>query len=91
MLKKMIKIVKIKINKELPLAKFARYGVILEVVCLIETKPSLEKVFIILGTSKKVIATEIKSPKVIINPKSITGLISLKTSDKNAQIVVKAV
>ena len=53
MLKKIIKIVKIKINKELPLAKFARYGVILEVVCLIETKPSLEKVLLYLVPVKK--------------------------------------
>ena len=28
-------------------------------------------------------------PKVIIHPKSIIGLIPLKTKDKNAQIVVK--
>ena len=32
---------------------------------------------------------EDRRPKVIIHPKSITGLISLKTNDKKAQIVVK--
>ena len=36
------------------------------------------------------IPDEIK-PKVIIHPKSIIGLIPLKTRDKNAQMVVKTV
>ena len=40
------------------------------------------------GKNKKVEKNEMISPIVIIQPKSITGLISLKTSDKKAQIVV---
>ena len=34
---------------------------------------------------------DVINPNVIIQPKSITGLIPLKIKDKNAQIVVKAV
>tara|TARA_B100001996_G_C18446714_1_gene510587 strand:+ start:478 stop:747 length:270 start_codon:yes stop_codon:yes gene_type:complete len=43
------------------------------------------------GNSVKVTKKEIISPKVIIQPKSITGLISLKINDKNAQTVVNTV
>ncbi len=41
------------------------------------------------GRNRKVVIKETISPIVIIQPKSITGLISLKTKDKNAHIVVK--
>ena len=47
--------------------------------------------FINVGNRLKVIRNEIISPKVIINPKSIIGFISLNTRDKKANIVVKAV
>ena len=39
----------------------------------------------------KVIDIETNKPKVIIHPKSIIGLISLKISDKKAHIVVSTV
>ena len=38
-----------------------------------------------------VIRNDVIKPKVIIHPKSIIGFISLKTKDKNAQMVVKTV
>ena len=44
-----------------------------------------------LGSNVKVIIKDVIKPKVIIKPKSMTGLISLKTKDKKAIIVVKAV
>ena len=43
------------------------------------------------GNNKKVINKETVNPKVIIQPKSIIGLIPLNTKDKKAQIVVKTV
>ena len=43
------------------------------------------------GSNVKVIINEVIRPKVIIHPKSIIGLISLKIKDKNAKIVVNAV
>ena len=43
------------------------------------------------GKSVKVIINEISNPSVIIQPKSIIGLIPLNTNDKKAQIVVKTV
>ena len=43
------------------------------------------------GSKVKVIINEVIRPKVIIHPKSIIGLISLKIKDKNAKIVVNAV
>ena len=39
----------------------------------------------------KVIINDVIKPKVIIHPKSIMGLISLKIRDKKAKIVVKTV
>ena len=39
----------------------------------------------------KVIKNEVISPKVIIHPKSIIGLMPLKIRDRKAQIVVKTV
>ena len=41
------------------------------------------------GKNRKVENNEKIKPIVIIQPKSITGLISLNTSDKKAQIVVR--
>ena len=52
---------------------------------------SEESIFIREGNNKNVITNETVSPKVIIQPKSIIGLIPLKTKDKNAQIVVRTV
>ena len=49
------------------------------------------KKLINVGNRLKVIRNEIIRPKVIINPKSIIGFISLNTRDKKANIVVKAV
>ena len=43
------------------------------------------------GSKVKVIINEVIRPKVIIHPKSIIGLISLKIKDKNAKIVVNTV
>ena len=43
------------------------------------------------GSKVKVIINDVIRPKVIIHPKSIIGLISLKIKDKNAKIVVNAV
>ena len=43
------------------------------------------------GNKVKVIINEVIRPKVIIHPKSIIGLISLKIKDKNAKIVVNTV
>ena len=44
-----------------------------------------------LGNNVKVIINEVIKPKVIIHPKSITGLISLNIRDRNAIIVVSTV
>ena len=41
------------------------------------------------GKNKNVDTNENINPIVIIQPKSMTGLISLNTKDKNAQIVVR--
>ena len=43
------------------------------------------------GSNVNVIIKEVISPKVIIHPKSMIGLISLNIKDKKAQIVVKTV
>ena len=43
------------------------------------------------GSNVKVIKNDVIKPKVIIHPKSIIGLISLKIKDKKAKIVVKTV
>ena len=43
------------------------------------------------GSNVKVITNDVIKPKVIIQPKSIIGFISLKIKDKKAIIVVKAV
>ena len=43
------------------------------------------------GSNKNVTSNETIRPKVIIQPKSIIGLIPLKTKDKNAHIVVRTV
>ena len=45
----------------------------------------------IAGSNVNVVNNDVINPNVIIQPKSITGLIPLKIKDKNAQIVVKAV
>ena len=50
-----------------------------------------ESKFIKDGINKKVTTKETINPKVIIQPKSIIGLIPLKTNDKNAHIVVRTV
>ena len=50
-----------------------------------------EKKFNKHGRSRKVTTNEIINPKVIIQPKSIIGLMPLKIKDKKAQIVVKTV
>ena len=43
------------------------------------------------GSNKNVTSNETINPKVIIHPKSIIGLIPLKTKDKKAHIVVRTV
>ena len=43
------------------------------------------------GNKVKVTVKEVIKPKVIIQPKSMTGFISLKINDRNAHIVVKTV
>ena len=52
---------------------------------------SLEKMFNKEGKSKKVIIIETINPKVIIQPKSIMGLMLLKIKERKAHIVVKTV
>ena len=52
---------------------------------------SLDKKFRIVGNKVKVTVKDVNNPRVIIQPKSITGLISLNINDKNAHIVVKTV
>ena len=52
---------------------------------------SVEVKLIRVGSKVKVITKDVIKPKVIIHPKSIMGLISLKIKDKNAKIVVKTV
>ena len=47
--------------------------------------------FKIAGSKVNVIVKETKRPSVIIQPKSIIGLIPLNIRDKNAQIVVRTV
>ena len=47
--------------------------------------------FISAGSSVKVIIKEVIRPKVIIQPKSMIGFISLKINERNAIIVVKTV
>ena len=55
------------------------------------TSLSLERRFIKDGNNKNVTKNETSNPKVIIQPKSIIGLIPLNTKDKNAHIVVRTV
>ena len=43
------------------------------------------------GNNVKVVNNDVINPKVIIQPKSITGFIPLNIKDKKAHIVVKAV
>ena len=43
------------------------------------------------GSKVKVIINDVINPKVIIQPKSIIGLIPLKTKDKKAHMVVRTV
>ena len=52
---------------------------------------SEERIFIRQGNNEKVTNKEIVSPKVIIQPKSIIGFIPLKTRERKAHIVVRAV
>ena len=47
--------------------------------------------FIKEGNNKNVTNKDTINPKVIIQPKSIIGLIPLKTKDRNAHIVVRTV
>ena len=54
-------------------------------ILLFETK--LKRV----GSKVKVMMNDVINPKVIIHPKSMIGLIPLKTNDKKAKIVVKTV
>ena len=54
-------------------------------------KASEEKIFNRQGKRRNVTSKEIINPKVIIQPKSMIGLIPLKIKDKKAQIVVKTV
>ena len=76
-----------KINTELFLIKnvFLKKSVTLIFILLSETNPKR------VGSKVKVIIKDVISPKVIIHPKSIIGLIPLKTRDKKAHTVVKTV
>jgi amidophosphoribosyltransferase len=60
-------------------------------VSLIFVSLSNEKIFNKEGSNKNVTNIEIINPNVIIQPKSIIGLIPLNTKDKKAHIVVKTV
>ena len=60
-------------------------------VCFILISFSDEKILNKDGINVKVTSKETIRPKVIIQPKSIIGLMPLNIKDKNAQIVVSAV
>ena len=78
-----------------------------EMLLLIETLPKKEVIFESLsslsfmslldmrlksvGSKVNVIINDVISPKVIIQPKSIMGLMPLKTKDKKAHMVVRTV
>ena len=66
-------------------------GVILEFCSFFKDMFPVEVKLRRVGSNVKVIINDVIKPKVIIHPKSIIGLISLKIKDKKAKIVVKTV
>ena len=70
---------------------FAKKDVIFESPYFFNEIFSFGTKFIKDGSKVKVIKNDVIRPKVIIQPKSIIGLISLKINDRKAIIVVRAV
>ena len=88
----MIKIVEAKINISLFFVKEPKADVIKDFsVSFRPISLSDDNKLIKDGNNKNVTKNETIKPNVIIQPKSIIGLIPLKTRDKKAQIVVKTV
>ena len=77
-----------RMRRELLLAK---KDVINELLYLLNEIFSFGTKLIRVGSNVKVIINDVIKPRVIIQPKSIIGFISLKIRDKNAMIVVKTV
>ena len=91
MLKIIIKEVIEKIVFELLIEILAKKFVIIDLFVSFISILSLDKKFKIVCNNVKVTVKDVIKPKVIIHPKSITGLISLKINDKNAHMVVSTV
>ena len=91
MLAPIIIIVVIKMIGLFFIERFAKNSVIFELVCSFTFTSSVDKRFNSDGNNVNVIKKDVIKPNVIIHPKSIIGFISLKISDRKAQIVVKTV
>ena len=70
---------------------FAKKDVTIEPLSFFTEIFSIGTKLIRVGSKVKVIKKEVINPKVIIHPKSIMGLISLKIKDRNAITVVNTV
>ena len=84
-------IVRVKIVLWLFRESCAKKEVIFDSSCFLINIFSLGMKLIRDGSNVKVITNDVIKPRVIIQPKSIIGFISLKIKDKKAIIVVKAV
>ncbi len=90
-----LRIITIKVVTKINLVFFCE--ILLKVLVIIDLPSSfITSVFSVIkfkvvGNNVNVITNEVISQRVIIHPKSMTGLISLKIRDKKAQIVVKTV
>ena len=91
MLAPIIIIVVIKMIGLFFIERLAKNSVIFELVCSFTFTSSVDKRFNSVGNNVNVIKKDVIKPNVIIHPKSIIGFISLKISDRKAQIVVKTV
>ena len=87
----MTKAVTEKIVFELLIATLLKKLVIIDLFSSLISTLLFDKKFNIVGNKVKVIINEVIKPKVIIQPKSIIGFISLKIKDKKAHTVVKTV
>ena len=70
---------------------FPKKEVILESFSSFISTLLFETKFKRVGSNEKVITKDVINPRVIIQPKSMIGFISLNINDKNAQIVVNTV
>ena len=71
--------------------KLPSISVIFDLFCSLMLALSLKKILRRDGRRVNEIINDINKPKVIIQPKSIIGLISLTTNERKAKIVVKTV